>query len=353
MGALLVQDATGRTIYRTVPRVVGSRVLLQVPSSELRDAKYPLKLDPIISPEYAASDPVYRTAFDDQRYPEIAAGADAYLAVWQDDRRNGSIYGARINTSGVVVDPAGIGISGSDPYADTPDVAWSGSHYLVAWESQGKIRGARVTAAGEVLDSTPIAISNAPVGTSEPTVEWNGSNYLVAWKDYRPSQADVYGTRVAPDGTVLDPTGIAISTDPHGLDHLRLASDGDQWLAVWADYRASTSDVYGARVAADGSVLDPAGLPISTQGDHQYSPSIAWNGSNYLVAWEDWRPSNESDIYGTRVKQPGLFSTRMDSWSPTARTTSTPRLSGESTTGRSSCGRTSGTTGSSKSTARA
>ena len=63
------------------------------------------------------------------------------------------------------------------------------------------------------------------------------------------------------------------------------AFDGTNFLVVWSDARHG-SDIYGARVRPDGSVLDVTGIP-----DRAWSPwpgnkpDVTFDGVNYLVVW--------------------------------------------------------------------
>ena len=75
---------------------------------------------------------------------------------------------------------------------------------------------------------------------------------------------------------------------------------------AWQDGRSGTSqDVYGARVSQAGAVLDPTGIPISSEANDQSATSVAFDGSNYLVAWQDGRSGTSQDVYGARVSQAG------------------------------------------------
>ncbi len=253
------------------------------------------------------------TTAHDQYSSSVAFDGTNYFVVWEDKRNVSSfsdIYGARVNPAGTVLDTTGIAIS-TAPYDQyCPSVAYDGTNNFVVWEDKRNghtdIYGARVSPAGTVLDTSGIAISTAPYYQCSPSVAFDGTNYLVIWEDTRSGYSDIYGARVSPAGTVLDPAGIAISTAAYGQWRVSVAYDGINYLVVWEDGRPYTySDIYGARVSPAGTVLDPAGIAISTAAFHQDSPSVAFDGTNYLVVWNDNRTSSTMDIYGARVSPAG------------------------------------------------
>ena len=369
MGTLVVKDARGRELYRGLPAAAANRVSLTVPGSALEGAAYPVAIDPVISPEYPVSDPVpagpaggnqtapsvafdgtnylvawqdarsgttadiygarvnqagavldaagipISTAANNQTVPSVAFGGTNYLVAWEDYRSgNSDIYGARVSQAGAVLDPAGIGISTAANYQTVPSVAFDGTNYLVAWQDTRSgvgnpdIYGARVSQAGVVLDLAGIAISTAAYYESAPSVAFDGTNYLVAWEDGRSgTNYDIYGARVSQAGAVLDPAGIAISTAASNQTVSSVTFGGTNYLVAWADLRVdgSTFDIYGARVNQAGVVLDLAGIAISTAANSQAAPSVAFDGTNYLVAWQDARSGTTADIYGARVNQAG------------------------------------------------
>lgn len=84
-----------------------------------------------------------------------------------------------------------------------------------------------------------------------------------------------------------------------------LAFDGTNFLVVWEDERIeSDRDIFATRVSKQGEILDPAAIPICTSHGTQSFASVAWGGENYLVVWQDFRDM-EWAIYGARVDLEG------------------------------------------------
>ena len=250
------------------------------------------------------------TAVNDQGIPSVAFDGNNYLVVWQDARSDvwDDIYGARVGQSGVVLDPTGIAISTGEGAQRYPSIAFDGTNYLVVWRGSG-IYGTRVNQSGIVIDTVGIAVSTCG---DCPSVAFDGTNYLIVWQDNRNgSYTDIYGARLSQSGVVLDPAGIAISTDTDTSNQCNpsVAFEGLNYLVVWRDNRniGSQTDIYGARISQSGIVLDTAGIAISTAANWQWYPSVAFDGTNYLIVWIDERnyPAWLA-IYGARVNQSGV-----------------------------------------------
>jgi hypothetical protein len=246
---------------------------------------------------------------EENRQLETAASFDGvnYLVVWEDGR-NGSwdIYGTRVDPTGSVLDPDGILIGISEAELYSPSVAFDGTNYLVVWEESGAgIVGARVTPSGAVLDPGGVVIAAGPGERRFPAVAFGGTNYMVVWDDDRGGSYDVYGARVTPSGTVLDPGGIVVSDAAYSQQMPELAFDGTNYLVAWEDIRdGHDRNVYGARVTTSGTVLDPAGLLIAGGMKSQGGPSVAFDGTNYMVVWVHDNISL-MDIHGARVDPSG------------------------------------------------
>lgn len=254
---------------------------------------------------------VYVPAIKNQAGSRIATDDTTAFVVWNDCRAGGwDIYGARIDENGNLLDPAGILIAKCDYTDPYPDVAFDGTNYLVVWHDREganphNIYGARVSKEGELLDDEPFAVSDAAGSQMSPRVAFDGTNYLVVWYDSRGgSSYDIYGARVAQDGTVLN-EGIAISVTDSIKYFPDVSFDGTNYMVVWQDKRNGTYDIYGSRVDQDGIVLDPSGIEISIASDEQNRPSIDFDGTNYLVVWYDKRSGSDYNIYGTLLDTDG------------------------------------------------
>lgn len=196
-------------------------------------------------------------------------------------------------------------------YSIEPAVAFDGKNFLVVWTDTRHttfpaIYGARVSPQGKVLDPRGLVISSAAGGRGSPAVCSGGTSFLVVWRDERDSnRMEIYGARVTPQGKVLDARGLAIARAGRQQTNPAVSFDGSDFLVVWRDvHDANELDIHGARVSTKGKVLDSAGLVISQAPFNQYEPVAGSDGREFLVAWSD-RRGDGSEIYGARVTSSG------------------------------------------------
>jgi hypothetical protein len=186
--------------------------------------------------------------------------------------------------------------------------------YLVVWEDDS-LAGTGI-AGQRVHDSTPgqleganFDICTATGSQSDPSVACNTGtgDYLVAWEDSRSGQDDIYGRRVAGNGTLLGTADIAISTAVYGQDHPHVSYDPsrNRYFVCWDDSRdpATSSDIYGQALSASGDLLFTAAgenAPVWVYPQDQEYPAAAGDpaGGRTLLVWQDERNGVSSSIYG-------------------------------------------------------
>jgi hypothetical protein len=225
-----------------------------------------------------------------------------------------------VNGAGTVLDPAGVTVStGSGGPATV--VASSGTSFLVVWATASGLQYARVSAAGAVLGSD-LPLTSTP--GYAPAVAWTGTSFLVAWVEVVNGNTDIFGARVAEDGTVLDspPLHFAASAPQRYPGSPTVTRGGANAFVAWLD---SSNSISGARVSALGAVLDSPPLPVVT-GTQLAQPTVAWDGTNYLVAWQASSSTNGLDIVGKWVSASGVVPDAQLAISTAAGDQSTPAL---------------------------
>ncbi|HYI00410.1 Ig-like domain-containing protein, partial [Hyalangium sp.] len=305
-------DAAGR---RTpVPaRFSEGRIHLRVPAEVLASSSYPAVLDPLISPELSLDTPTLRPSPGGESHPAIAFNGTVYLACWGDHHYPEAapeLVCTRIRPDGTVLDLEGLSVGPYSGASDAPNVASNGTDFLVVWSlyppnstSPGVV-ARRVSGSGAVLGASPVFMSSAPAGEYNPSVAYTNFTYLVVWSDFRfDSQASrIVGARVSNGGTVLDPSGIAISPGSSFHREPTVAADGTLFLVVWTDDRNSSStgdDLYSTLVSSGGILLNP-GTPVITAAGGQSEPALTPTDSGYILAWADTR-NGVSAIYSSRL----------------------------------------------------
>lgn len=252
----------------------------------------------------------------DQYSPAVAFNGTNFLVVWTDKRVDGftpHIYGARVSTSGVVLDPGGIAISStaSSSSQSAPAVASNGATWEVVWQQQPTsggifIWGANVSASG-VVTLAGSAFAGADGDAMLPAIAWNGSNYLLVWVDNRnvaATYSDIWACKLTSAGAKVASSDKAVCGSTGDQLYPSVAAGSGTWcLVTWEDWRGSSHDIYGARVDNSMTVSPTNGSVICNAQDDQDRPCVTWDGTNFLVAWRDkyWGRV----IRGTRVNISG------------------------------------------------
>ncbi len=258
-----------------------------------------------------------------QRSPRLARTTSGFMTVYAEtpDILNPDLYIAPLDSDGHLTGAGRIALKADAEYDVEPVIASDGQNCLVAWKNSPNgqadnlnILATRVTPSGGILDSPPIVVCNAPHTQTTLCVAYGGGVYLVVWSDDRASSRHIYGARVRPDGTLLDPNGFLIGSNPIYQDFAAVGSDGSRFLVTWMEYVNSYASIVGRIVDPD----HPGGSPpqfVIEQGAHPpffRQSAVASSGSNYLVASTYFsRPNDYSPIY-LRARRVGLDGTLLD-----------------------------------------
>ncbi|MCS6845996.1 MAG: PKD domain-containing protein, partial [Caldilineales bacterium] len=217
---------------------------------------------------------------------DLAGAGNQFYLVWQELVAQGwAVYGTRLNTSGQKLDGNGDNLSGN-AYSDTFNdvgVTWDGVNWRATWlRNLTELRAVRVNTSGTVLDPGGVAISGPSAG---PTAGNGSGGFQIVWSPYGNADQGVATAHVSSSNAAGPNRHIAIGAPRQVRPDI--ATSGNGYMVVYHSATAS-----GQRVLAQP--LDAAGNPTTAgpvelaSGDLSSGPgypAVAWNGSVYLAAW--------------------------------------------------------------------
>lgn len=273
--------------------------------------------------------------------PAIATGTQATLLVWE-SAGQAAIEAAFVQPNGSLGKPIGVAsgwsIQDLTYYVERPHVAATSNGFVVVYHyfggdtSESSLHAVTLSADGDVLGTQPLGsgtdaipigvgasalvalrgnvfysseltvrtLSNAaPVVIGKiapgelPALASDGGRALVVWTD-DPTR------RVR--GRFIDAAGVPIGTwfeiSPLGVEAVGafVAFDGVHFVVAWREHGKLESDVHGARVTGEGSVID-LGFVISAEPGNELTPTLVSLGAKSIVAYGRFDPA----LQGVRV----------------------------------------------------
>jgi FlgD Ig-like domain len=267
----------------------------------------------------------------------VADGAGGAIVAWADGRvAQIAIYAMRVLASGVVSPVwTANGIVVAAPAANTQNVRLVTDGFggaIAAWEdfrsgatrdiyAQHIVSSASLGSADQYwpINGRGVCIATNDQGTIDLLADGNGGAFM-AWSDLRGGSVNnIYAGHVLAGGA-NDPAwpanGVAVCTDPAGQGNASICPDGSGGAIVaWQDIRggASATDVYAQHVLITGSVdatWPVNGRAVCTASGAQTFPKATSDGAGgAIVAWQDFRNSNDYDIFAQRVARWGYLGT--------------------------------------------
>jgi hypothetical protein len=174
----------------------------------------------------------------------------------------------------------------NDSASERPALAVAPDATYVAWVDGAHVMATRIPHLTRVPD-TPVKVSPA-MAVTQPQLAWNGTQLLAAWGLQEfivtppiSSPSIIYGARITATLTLLDPAPLVLIEGDGGYFDPALSSNGKDWLCVW-QHNAS---IEGRRVFSDGTLGTPA--VIEEDG---WLPVLAFDGARYAFAWKESDP---------------------------------------------------------------
>jgi hypothetical protein len=256
---------------------------------------------------------------------ELSLSSDGWggaIALWKDKRTTATdIFGQRVNSAGVpqwTPNGAPVCAAGNDQQSPI-GVSDGAGGVIAAWADH---RGADWDVYTQRLDGTGtpawtldgIGASTAAGDQTAPKICGDGGGgAILAWEDRRGANSDIYAQRVNVSGSpVWAANGAAVCNASNDqVSPAITADDIGGALISWSDGRtpANGTDVYAQRVSGAGASAWAAnGVVLCDTLGNQETPAVVYDGEGgVIVAWRDFRPGTNSDVYSQHVDGGGLL----------------------------------------------
>jgi len=234
---------------------------------------------------------------------DLTSDGTQFYAVWvQQVSFVDQVFGSRVSTAGNLLDGGGDQISNnsSSPAAFTgPFDTWDGTNFRVTWSSNNKLFGARVSPTGTVLDPGGILITGPMSG---PTASTGNGTVQVAWSVLKNDQWDTFTANISSTNVASQSRGIGVGAPSQTRSDVAMGTNGSM-VAFRSDVAAKRR-IMVQPLALNGNPLTqaPTLLASGPNSGGPGDPSVAWNGSVYLATWGD-----ANGIMAQRVNQDGTL----------------------------------------------
>lgn len=319
---------------------------------------------PISAANVSGTERCVSTGTRNQRTPDFAGGPNGQSALVfvseaaNDDR----VLLHLLDTHGFPTTATPIEVASATAIGET-GIAWNGSMYLVTWDQNpNQVKARRLFADGSFVDAVPfdvmpgfspdvealgedfliatarfstnpqfidawMRIVDGPTGAFQnaatligggyvnvgPRVREDGSRWIVTYHSHwshDSSQSDAVYNFVSADGSftpALNPT-----TTSGGAGTPDVAFSGEKYLFVWRNNSLSNANNYIAgRIMNANGTFATGNFTIAEAPGRQLRPVVGWDGTNFVVAWDDQRNQEaffdeRTDVYGARVTEAGV-----------------------------------------------
>jgi len=296
------------TGYRTVITKIGATPIV---ITDAYRTGVSTSTDPIVSA--MGKNTVISSTASSKEAPQVVSSANAYAVLWSEYGPDGSshLYLRRYSLAGAAIDAAPIEV-GNDPtgHGITACIAASGETYVIAWASSVSGDGSNyVLRRFSATTSTWLDPQPVPLATAEELVlAANGDGALAFY-----TQGDQRALRtraIATDSGA--PLRSGETTPNNGVaNELSIAGNGHDYLIAWNDggcffYSCDTpipTRIVALRLRADGSAISQSPIVLDDTGTLPAPdwPSVVWSGNTYVVSW-----GHDSSLFAAHVSSSGL-----------------------------------------------
>jgi beta propeller repeat protein len=226
-----------------------------------------------------------------------------------------NIFGQRLDPNGKALwDKDGISICSAPNNQEKPVIAATDKGAIIAWQDSRSgnvdIYAQKIDLSGKPLwGADGLATATAPYSQEDPQIAIEESGgALIVWTDNREEQTAIFAQKITADGKIEwgDAGRQLAKANGDQRNPKIVKSKTLDWLVVWEDTRQGTSLLYGQKINSSGvNLWLETGLPLAPGGKAEEKPWLALTADGQaVVVWQD-RRNGGFDLFGQKLATDG------------------------------------------------
>ncbi len=248
----------------------------------------------LLSPGGAAltSDTQVSSSGDTAWFASLVWAASELGVAWEDYRTaDSNIFFARVGTDGARIGTE-VQVTTQTSAQVQPSLVWTGTRYGLVWsdsrDGNREIYFTGLHAAG-ALATTERRLTDSTGVSSSPDLAWTGSEFAVAWSDNRTGSYDILFARMDASGFKLG-LDVPVRVSSGTAEDPSISWMTSQYALAFVDDDPTPETVYLVTLSASG-MRTSSDITVPAGGARTSDPFAIWNASTLGVAWQDYRTS--------------------------------------------------------------
>lgn len=233
---------------------------------------------------------------------DLTSNGSQFYMVWVQQQPDYSmaVMGSRVSTTGVKLDGNGVNISGThQPQAyTTTAVIWDGTYWKITWAYNNAVSVARVNNAGQLLDPGGVSV----VGPTSGRIAATSSGGLqLIWVFYN-NENNVVSAHIAANNTAGPTLTLSVGSPMQVRADVAVGNSG--YMMAYQSITATAHRIMVHPLDASGNPLTATPIQLDSGPilNGPGAPTVAWNGSLYLVTW-----GYGNSVFAQRIQQDGTL----------------------------------------------
>lgn len=252
---------------------------------------------------------IYHASFDGEYYnfflndveymPETDCGEYKNYLVWVRINRNGEVASKKC-------------LSSYEFFAGGPslEAAYNGNNTLLAFSlfqepvteygGSNYIKSMILDLEKESQKGEDTVVTRRQSSQYDLDIAFDGTNYMAVWVEDTDDVEKIYGDIINESGKSLLETPFLISSGEINESQPSVAFNGNEYMVAWDQEKK----IFGKRITTEGEIINSDTLIFNENAAS--SPEIVSDGSGYFLTWiKSYANSEEKMIFGMKISEKG------------------------------------------------